>query len=123
MNPKIRAMLTHPIDVLFRQFLAYTCKTDDGYDAAKYWRARHARYGFDLRGVGNASLSSDENSQQYLHAKETFLALCQQLTRDERRGIYERSRTIEYYHREFQHDDFSEPLPFREKFIFTIRKQ
>jgi len=50
----------------------------DGYDAARYWRDRHSRYGFDLRGVGNKGLSDAENRRAYEEAGGTFVALCRE---------------------------------------------
>lgn len=46
------------------------------YHPKKYWKKRHSAYGFDLRGVGNCTLSHEENEQVYLRAKETFSNLC-----------------------------------------------
>lgn len=48
------------------------------YHPQKYWEARHAKYGFDLRGVGNCSLSHEENMRAYLDAKKVLLGLCHQ---------------------------------------------
>jgi 2-polyprenyl-3-methyl-5-hydroxy-6-metoxy-1,4-benzoquinol methylase len=47
-----------------------------GYDAKKYWSNRLTKYGFDLRGVGNKSLSNKENQIQYREAGEVFTSLC-----------------------------------------------
>jgi 2-polyprenyl-3-methyl-5-hydroxy-6-metoxy-1,4-benzoquinol methylase len=47
-----------------------------GYNAKKYWINRHSKYGFDLRGVGNKSLSVKENQRQYREARDIFLSLC-----------------------------------------------
>lgn len=38
-----------------------------------------------------------------------------------RDSIYERSRSLEHYRREFPDCQFSDARPFRDKFIFTIR--
>ena len=47
-----------------------------GYNAKNFWRDRHLKYGFDLRGVGNKSLSAKENQRQYSEAGQIFLSLC-----------------------------------------------
>lgn len=46
------------------------------YRPEKYWKARHTEYVFDLRGVGNKTLSHEENLRDYLKAKQVFLDLC-----------------------------------------------
>jgi len=46
------------------------------YKPKDYWKQRHSKYGFNLRGVGNCSLSEDENAQVNQEAKEIFLQLC-----------------------------------------------
>jgi len=48
-----------------------------GYNAKKYWQARKKKYGFDLKGVGDKSLSNEENALQYHEAQKTFLAICE----------------------------------------------
>ena len=47
-----------------------------GYRAADYWSARHARYGFDLRGVGNETLADEQNRADYDEARQVFRDLC-----------------------------------------------
>ncbi|MHC4549469.1 MAG: class I SAM-dependent methyltransferase [Planctomycetota bacterium] len=47
-----------------------------GYRASAYWRARHRRFGFDLRGVGNLCRSPAANEEEYARAREVFRALC-----------------------------------------------
>ena len=49
-----------------------------GYNAKKYWKARHKKYGFDIRGVGNKNLTNKENELQYKEAHKTFLSICKQ---------------------------------------------
>lgn len=50
-----------------------------GYRAEQYWKRRHLRYRFDLRGVGNCGLSHDENAVEYRRATDVFLAHCREL--------------------------------------------
>jgi SAM-dependent methyltransferase len=50
-----------------------------GYRASRYWADRLSRFRFDLKGVGNAALSSAENERMYRRAGEVFLSLCQTL--------------------------------------------
>ncbi len=47
-----------------------------GYNAEKYWSERHNRYGLDLRGVGNKSISKEKNEREYSEAKEIILSIC-----------------------------------------------
>jgi len=47
-------------------------KTENGYDAGKYWDERLSKYGFDLRGVGNIGLSHEANMEAYEEAKTFF---------------------------------------------------
>lgn len=49
-----------------------------GYRAERFWKRRHLRYQFDLRGVGNSGLSHDQNAEDYRVASETFLDQCHQ---------------------------------------------
>ncbi len=47
-----------------------------GYRARRYWEARHGRFGFDMRGVGDLRLSDGENRAEYAGAEAAFLGLC-----------------------------------------------
>ncbi len=51
------------------------------YKPKQYWKNRFSKYGFDLRGVGNCTLSLQENEAIFLEAREIFLSFC------EREGI------------------------------------
>lgn len=51
-------------------------RTPAGYRAEAYWSARHRRFGFDLRGVGNKALSTPENEAMYAEARRVVLGLC-----------------------------------------------
>lgn len=46
------------------------------YDPKKFFKARHAEYGFDLRAVGDRGLSAEQNDNAYREASRTFLELC-----------------------------------------------
>ncbi len=48
----------------------------DGYNAKRYWRDRHSKYRFNLQGVGNKTLSVEDNRNDYLEARSVFLSLC-----------------------------------------------
>jgi SAM-dependent methyltransferase len=48
------------------------------WHAKDYWERRLRHYGLDLRGVGNKSLSLNENQRMYEDAKKAFLKLCGQ---------------------------------------------
>ncbi len=52
------------------------------YRPEKYWKNRHKKYGFDIYGVGNLSLSKNGNEISYQQARDTFLELCRQLDVD-----------------------------------------
>ena len=47
-----------------------------GYQAERYWRDRHRRYGFDMRGVGDCGRTHAENLEEYDRAARIFLELC-----------------------------------------------
>ncbi len=53
-------------------------RTKDGYDAARYWGDRFARYGTSLKGVGDEGLSEQNNRAMYEKASTAFLDLCRQ---------------------------------------------
>ena len=48
---------------------------ENRYTPKRYWNNRHKKYGLDLRGVGNCSLTTAENEKEYQQARETFLRL------------------------------------------------
>ena len=48
-----------------------------GYRAERFWKRRHLRYKFDMRGVGNCGLTHAENVDDYRRATEVFLEHCQ----------------------------------------------
>lgn len=83
MKSKFIKLLANPLEVLrnlISSFLSpYRYRTRTDYDTEKYWTDRHSEYGlFDLRGVGCAGLSHDENEQMYLEARGVFLEICRQ---------------------------------------------
>lgn len=49
--------------------------TKHGYDAAAYWRDRHAKYGFSLKGSGDEGWSEDKNFRQYMKDRNRFLQI------------------------------------------------
>jgi 2-polyprenyl-3-methyl-5-hydroxy-6-metoxy-1,4-benzoquinol methylase len=46
------------------------------YNAEDYWHKRHSQYRFDLRGVGNKTLSAEHNAIDYDNAGTLILSLC-----------------------------------------------
>ncbi len=50
----------------------------DTYDPESFFRERHQKYGFDLRSVGNCTLSHEENRRQYEKAGQVVLQLLKQ---------------------------------------------
>lgn len=60
------------------------------YVPDRYWKKRHKKFGFDLRGVGNRSLTAEQNEEAYRGARDIFLSLCQ------REGVdFENSKTLD----------------------------
>jgi len=53
-------------------------RTKGGYDAARYWSDRFARYGTAMKGVGDEGLSERDNREMYESAAAAFLDLCRQ---------------------------------------------
>jgi SAM-dependent methyltransferase len=49
-----------------------------GYDAARYWSDRFAKYGTSMKGVGDEGLSEQDNRTMYESAGAAFLDLCRQ---------------------------------------------
>lgn len=49
-----------------------------GYDAARYWGDRLAKYGTAMKGVGDEGLSEQDNRAMYERAGAAFLDLCRQ---------------------------------------------
>jgi glycosyltransferase involved in cell wall biosynthesis len=49
------------------------------YDPREYWSQRHNRFGLSVRGVGNCSLSENENSDVYRQARQVFLDYCRSI--------------------------------------------
>lgn len=47
-------------------------RTEEGYDAARYWSDRFARHGDNLHSVGNEGLSTEANEAEYAEAGEVF---------------------------------------------------
>ena len=45
------------------------------YNENKYWTDRLTGYRFDLRSVGNVSVSQEENQKMYAEARKVFLRL------------------------------------------------
>jgi SAM-dependent methyltransferase len=50
----------------------------NGYDAARYWGDRFARYGGSLRGAGHEGISEEANEEMYREAARVFTDLCRQ---------------------------------------------
>jgi SAM-dependent methyltransferase len=51
-------------------------RTEDGYDAERYWRDRLKRYGPLLKGPGDEGLSESDNRRLYDEATATLLDAC-----------------------------------------------
>lgn len=49
------------------------------YDAENYWKDRHATHAHSFRGVGNISLTEEENILQYTSAAHVFLGLLKEI--------------------------------------------
>lgn len=55
--------------------------------------------------------------------KNGILIVTSWLNKDVRNSFYEISRGMDAYRKEFPDYEFSDPIPFRDKFIFSIRKK
>lgn len=53
------------LPTLSRDRIVQTDNKNQEFDSASYWRARHEQYRFDKKGVGNVSLTSEENERIY----------------------------------------------------------
>jgi hypothetical protein len=80
LQQRFRRVLRHPLSVLRCRFEAlrerqrYALPT--GYRARDYWQARLARYEFDLRGVGDCTVSEEENLRVLRVGGGLVLDLC-----------------------------------------------
>lgn len=83
---KLMKLLKDPFGVIARrvdwlvQKRRYELPT--GYRAQEYWRDRHGRYGFDLRGVGDYTMSEEENRRILEEGKGLFTKLCREASVD-----------------------------------------
>ncbi len=80
MNKKLIKLFRNPWAVLghrLRITLAWLryCKKND-YKAENFWKDRHEKYGFDLRGVGNCAKSQEENQRILEQGGRLMLKLC-----------------------------------------------
>jgi SAM-dependent methyltransferase len=57
-------------------FFQFKSNIIGSYNAKKYWKERHKKYGFNLKGTGNKNLTDEENALQYQEAQKTFLDIC-----------------------------------------------
>jgi len=60
------------------------------YHHVDYWKYRHVKYGFDLRGVGNKSKSHEENVKLLEEGTAVFLDVCR-----EARVVFESARVLD----------------------------
>lgn len=68
---------------IFRRVREYIKYVRGGkYDSERYWTDRHSQYGFDKRGVGDKSLTTQANEEMYSEARSVFLELCKEFPRD-----------------------------------------
>lgn len=63
-----------------------------------------------------------QNIRNHLSKQGVFI-VTSWLKGDFKRGFYEVSRSLQRYKQEFPGHTFSDPLPFRDKFLFSIRKE
>jgi 2-polyprenyl-3-methyl-5-hydroxy-6-metoxy-1,4-benzoquinol methylase len=77
---KISKLLRNPAGVIksrvqsLKELLRFRKGSD--YDAADYWKYRHEKFGFDLRGVGDKTKSHEENEHLLEQGAEVFLEVC-----------------------------------------------
>ncbi len=77
---KVTKFVRDPLGVLSRrwssmtEWLRFRGKRD--YRSREYWKYRHTKYGFDLRGVGDKSKSHDENVRLLSEGAGVLLDVC-----------------------------------------------
>jgi 2-polyprenyl-3-methyl-5-hydroxy-6-metoxy-1,4-benzoquinol methylase len=71
-----------PIGVLSRHWIAFSERfrfaAGPDYRTKEYWKYRHGKYRFDLRGVGDKSKSHEENISLLEQGSKVFLKVCQE---------------------------------------------
>jgi len=87
LGSKLLKLLKDPKGVIARRIRWLRMKSRYGlpggtYRAEEYWRDRHGRYGFDLRGVGDYTMSGEENLRILAEGGELFLGLCREASVD-----------------------------------------
>lgn len=77
---RILRAFRYPLTIARCRWQAWTERrryaTPAGYRARDYWQARHVRYGFDLRGVGDCTISEEENLRILRLGGDMVLDLC-----------------------------------------------
>jgi SAM-dependent methyltransferase len=77
---RFQKALRHPLRSVRRRLEAWLERrryaTPNGYRARDYWQARHTMYGFDLRGVGDRTLTEEENLRILRVGGDLVLDLC-----------------------------------------------
>ena len=71
--------------------------TEDDYNADKYWNHRHEKYGTNIKGVGNAGKTEDENYAEYESAKYIFLGILNELNLLKPKKVFELGYGIGFY--------------------------
>jgi 2-polyprenyl-3-methyl-5-hydroxy-6-metoxy-1,4-benzoquinol methylase len=71
-----------PFGVLSRHWIAFSERfrfaAGPDYRTKEYWKYRHGKYRFDLRGVGDKSKSHEENVSLLEQGSNVFLKVCQE---------------------------------------------
>jgi 2-polyprenyl-3-methyl-5-hydroxy-6-metoxy-1,4-benzoquinol methylase len=77
---KILKLLRDPVGVVKRRLLSlserFRFRTGTDYNAGEYWKYRHQKFGFDLRGVGDISKTHEENVRLLDQGARVFLDVC-----------------------------------------------
>lgn len=80
LHNKFLKLLSDPIGVINRRFTYLYEKiyfrASHDYKTNAYWNYRHKKFGFNLRGVGNISLSHDENIKLLNEGSEVLIKVC-----------------------------------------------
>jgi 2-polyprenyl-3-methyl-5-hydroxy-6-metoxy-1,4-benzoquinol methylase len=80
MRDKLRKLITDPFGVIDHRLSSLIeqirYKRGKGYKAESYWTARHSKFQFDPRGVGDRYLTVEENLKQLHIGGQLLLELC-----------------------------------------------
>ncbi len=79
----IHGLKTDPVGFVKRAFFKtiigpFKYGKDNGYNASQYWKDRFSKYGYNLQGAGDESISSEDNEKVNQSARDEFEAILKQ---------------------------------------------